>query len=357
MAVAFTEERMNEVLDRHERWWKGTLDGPLLCVTIGGAHPFEGRSKAPWLSQSTCADFRWSPEELIETLDESLSTLEFAGDAYPRVNLDAFGPGVVAAFCGARLDNSSGRVWFFPDGEHDLADIHAHYDPDNVWARRIKSIYRAGLDRWGKTVVMGMPDLGGVMDVAASLRGTEKLLTDLIDEPEEVLRLVGEIEEAWVDAYRDFESVLHPRSAGYTDWCGLLSPTPSYVLQCDFCYMIGNPMFERFVLPTLKRDTERLDNTIYHLDGIGELCHLDSILALPRLNAVQWVYGEGKPGPMHWLDVYGKIRAAGKRMMVVGGCQDAFDVIGAIGGDGIYMSLGVGAGNTETIEKLLALRK
>ena len=59
---------------------------------------------------------------------------------------------------------------------------------------------------------------------------------------------------------------------------------------------------------------ERLTNVIYHLDGIGELCHLDSVLSLPELNAVQWVYGEGKPGPMHWLDVYKKIRAAGKRV-------------------------------------------
>ena len=171
------------------------------------------------------------------------------------------------------------------------------------------------------------------------------------------MRLVGEVEAAWVDAYRDFSSVLHPASAGYTDWCGLLSPDPSYIIQCDFCYMIGNEMFRRFVLPTLKRDTERLTNTIYHLDGIGELCHLDSILELPNLNAVQWVYGAGKPGPMHWLDVYRRIRAAGKRMMVCGGARDVLDVIGVLSGDGIYANLGVGAGDRDTLEAILAVRK
>ena len=357
MAVAFSEERMKEALDRYAKWWAGTLDGPLMAVTVWGAHPRAGRAKAPALSQRSCADFRWTPEELIETLDEELSTLEFAGDAFPRVNLDAFGPGVLAAFCGAKLDNSSGQVWFFPDRERPIQEIHAHYDPDNIWSRRIKAIYRAGLDRWGKTVAMGMPDLGGVMDAAASLCGTENLLLDLVDEPEEVLRLVGEVETAWVDAYRDFASVLHPAGAGYTDWSGLLSPDPSYIIQCDFCYMIGNEMFRRFVLPTLARDTERLTNTIYHLDGIGELCHLDSILELPNLNAVQWVYGAGKPGPMHWLDVYRKIRAAGKRMMVVGGPREALDVIGALGGDGVYCNLGAGAEDRETLEALLAVRK
>ena len=361
MAIHFTREQMAEVTENHARWWAGTLDRPLMALTLYGAHPSEGKAKAPYLSQASCADFSWSPEELIARMDEDLSTLEFAGDGYPRVSFDSFGPGVLAALCGAKLDNSTGRVWFFPDKEREISDIHPRYDPSNPWAERIKSIYRAGMERWDGLVVMSMPDLGGVMDVAATLRGTENLLTDLIDEPEEVLRLVGEIEEAWYAAYEDFSSILHKPSPdgtvmGWTDWAGLLSPAPSYILQCDFCYMIGDEMFRRFVLPTLRRDTERLENTIYHLDGIGELCHLDSILSLPKLNAVQWVYGEGKPGPMHWLDVYRRIRAAGKRMMLVGGIGDALDVMNAIGGDGFYCNFGLSCGDDDLLRTLLNVR-
>ena len=358
MAIHFSRDRMAEVMDNYARWWRGELERPIMALTLGGAHPSPGKAKAPWLHQGTCADFRWSAEDIIDKMDEDLSTLEYAGDGYPRVNFDAFGPGVCAAFCGAKLDNSSGRVWFFPDREREIHDIHAVYDPENVWACRIKDIYRAGMARWEGLVVMGMPDLGGVMDVAASLRGTENLLMDLYDEPEEVLRLVGEIETAWYAAYEDFSRILHPKpdTMGWTDWCGLLSPTPSYIIQCDFSYMIGNDMFQRFVLPTLRRDTERLSNTIYHLDGIGELCHLDSILSLPELNAVQWVYGEGKPGPMHWLDVYRRIRAAGKRMMLVGSPWDFFDVAQEIGPEGFYCNYGVNAQDKELIEKLLSFR-
>ena len=91
------------------------------------------------------------------------------GDGFPYVNFDCFGPGVVAAFCGARLDNSSGQVWFFPQKKQEIGDIHVKYDPENIWVKRIKDIYRAGLDRWNGSVIMGMPDLGGVLDVAASL--------------------------------------------------------------------------------------------------------------------------------------------------------------------------------------------
>ena len=179
---------------------------------------------------------------------------------------------------------------------------------------------------------------------------------DLYDEPEEVLRLIGEIETAWYAAYDDFSKILHPEGGdmGWTDWSGILSPDPSYIAQCDFCYMIGNDMFNRFVLPTLRRDTERLTNVIYHLDGIGELTHLDSVLSLPDLKAVQWVYGAGKPGPMHWLDVYRKIRDAGKRIWLVGEKEDFFAVSDAIGADGFYCSYGVDYRDEEMIHKLLA---
>ncbi len=331
MAIHFDMDRMAEVLDAHTRWWNGTLDRPLVRVTLGGAHPFTGTSPAPALNQASCADFRWSPEQIIDALDDQLSTQEYLGDAFPMVNFDAFGPGVLAAFCGAKLDNSSGGVWFWPDEEREIDDIHVHYDPENPWAKRIKAIYRAGLEKWNGLVVMGMPDLGGVMDVAATFRGSENLLLDLYDSPEEVLRLNREIQDAWYAAYEDFSQALAPQKCN-TNWSGLLSRDPSYIIQCDFCYMIGNPMFRQFVLSTLREDTERLTNTIYHLDGIGELNHLDDVLALDKLNAVQWVFGDGKPSGLHWLDVYKKIQNSGKQMMIVGKPKDYLDVLGELHG-------------------------
>ena len=54
-------------------------------------------------------------------------------------------------------------------------------------------------------------------------------------------------------------------------------------------------MFEEFVLHTLQRDCLALTNTLYHLDGEGELRHLDRLLSIPALKAVQWVPGAGKP--------------------------------------------------------------
>ena len=329
MSIRFDLERMARVQDAHVRWWNGTLDRPLVRTTIHNAFPSVRRSPAPLLNQSSCADFSWSPEQIIDTLDEELSSQEYLGDAFPFVNFDAFGPGVLAAFCGAKLDNSSGGVWFWADEKRDISDIHIKYDPDNKWARRIKAICRAGVEKWEGSVIIGMPDLGGVMDVAATFRGSEDLLTDLYDAPDEVSRINREIQDAWYAAYSDISQVLKSQPA-HSDWSALLSREPSYIIQCDFCYMIGNPMFRKFVLDTLVEDTKRLAHTIYHLDGVGELNHLDDILNIKDLNAEQWVAGAGKPSPIHWLDVYKKIHAAGKQIMLTGGANDLLEILDAL---------------------------
>ena len=355
MPAHFDFERKAQVLDTYTQWWNGTLDRPLARVTLKDAYPFpKSPSPAPCLSQASCADFSWSPEQIIDTMDDHLSREEYLGDAFPFVNFAAFGPGVLAALCGAKLDNSSGRVWFWPDKERELADIHVHYDPENPWAKRIKAIYRAGLEKWNGLVLMGMPDLGGVMDVAATFRGSENLLLDLYDDPEEVLRLVREIQDAWHAAYNDFAEVLKPQGC-FTDWSGLLSRDPSYILQCDFCYMIGNPMFKQFVLPTLREDAEKLTNTIYHLDGIGELNHLDDILALEKVNAVQWVFGAGKGPAADWLDVYKKIHASGKQMWVIESPQDYLDIIEQLHCTP-YGSFWLDANERELAQKLISAR-
>jgi hypothetical protein len=54
-------------------------------------------------------------------------------------------------------------------------------------------------------------------------------------------------------------------------------------------------MFERFVLPDLETCCAAIDYALYHMDGKGQLVHVDSILLLTDLRGIQWVPGYGKP--------------------------------------------------------------
>jgi len=76
---------------------------------------------------------------------------------------------------------------------------------------------------------------------------------------------------------------------------------------------------------------------MYHLDGIGQLPHLDSLLTINELDAVQWVPGDGKPKQGEWPHVYQKIYMAGKKIQIWEGIDNLESVINAIGsGKGIW---------------------
>jgi succinate dehydrogenase flavin-adding protein (antitoxin of CptAB toxin-antitoxin module) len=55
-----------------------------------------------------------------------------------------------------------------------------------------------------------------------------------------------------------------------------------------------------------------LDHCVYHYDGKGALGHLDDILAIPDIDVIQWVPGDGNPRSIEWMDLLHKIQAAGK---------------------------------------------
>ena len=67
-------------------------------------------------------------------------------------------------------------------------------------------------------------------------------------------------------------------------------------VQSDFSAMISPIMLAEFVLSHLQEQCRRLEYSIYHLDGPGQILHLDYLLEIPELNGIQWVPGAGQPG-------------------------------------------------------------
>jgi hypothetical protein len=82
-----------------------------------------------------------------------------------------------------------------------------------------------------------------------------------------------------------------------------------------------------------------LDNSIFHLDGPGAIKHLDSLLDVPELNAIQWVYGAGNgPGSKaEWIELYKRVQHKNKGLMI--SCvnvEDALDVARNIDPKGVF---------------------
>jgi 5-methyltetrahydrofolate--homocysteine methyltransferase len=168
--------------------------------------------------------------------------------------------------------------------------------------------------------IIGMTDIGGVSDILASLRGTHNLLTDLMMEPDKVHIMQKKILEDWFRVYFELDRIIRNHQEGKSAWMGIWCPEDWYPLQCDFSAMISPVMFREFVLPHLKQQTEKLPYSIYHLDGPGQIPHLDLLLTLDRLTGIQWVPGSGAPDydSETWDPLYRKILDSGKRLVLSG---------------------------------------
>ena len=339
MSIHFDSDRWKQIEKDYTAWWNGTLERPLIKAAIKAAHdPGRKCPNVPVLSMRTCNNLVYTAEQIIDALDYELCQYEFLGDAFPFLNMAAFGPGVVSGFAGAELDNSTGSVWYSLKEKTSIEEMHIRYNPENVWARRIKDIYRAGKERWGNQVLMSMPDLGGIQDIVAVFLGNEEYMYALYDEPEEVLRLQEEARIAFLDAYNDLESVLGKEHPGYSDWSGLYSKERSYIFQDDFAYMIGKDMFEEFAIDDICKLEKSFTNILYHLDGPGNLKHLDMLLERTNIKAYQWVYGAGQPTAKHWMEVYDKLHENNKNMEIIGSIED-FEYIAQKNSKGLYYHL------------------
>jgi hypothetical protein len=157
---------------------------------------------------------------------------------------------------------------------------------------------------------------------------------DLVKSPQEIDRLVGETTRLWLACYDRLFAVIASVGGGVSCWGPCWSNGRGYMLQSDFSYMISPKMFERFVLPDLEACCAVMDYAFYHLDGKGQLVHVDTLLSITRLRGIQWVPGYGKPPCEEWLALLKKIRAAGKLCQVTVSPEGALTIIRELGGKG-----------------------
>jgi 5-methyltetrahydrofolate--homocysteine methyltransferase len=311
-------------------WWNHDLDRPMVVVDV---YEWQGQSFVPQFEGWNIEKDIFPVEQVLDYYQRILQDVTFHGDSWPRW-WPNFGAGIIAGFQGASIGVDENTVWFEPLINTGLEDIKLQYDPQNFWWRWVKSITRAAVERWGDQITIATTDLGGNADILASLRGTQNLLIDLYDAPEVVDRLASRITQLWIRYYDELHQIIKTTNNGTTSWAPMWAPGRYYMLQSDFAYMISPPMFERFVLPDLEKICNHLDYGFYHLDGKGQIPHLDMMLAIENLRGIQWIPGDGAPPPEKWLPLLKRIREAGKLCQVYVSAKGALTIAKELGGKG-----------------------
>jgi 5-methyltetrahydrofolate--homocysteine methyltransferase len=335
----FYKEDWEETKQRYRAWWAGEAIGRCcLAVTAPRKNPFPVFEPGP----PTTAEQRWTDLDYISALCEYTHAHTFyGGEAFPvwHGGYAGFTRLAVILGCPISLDFSTGWVDPILTGEDIEYESLRLKDNEPHFQFALRLLRRGCEEAKGKSIP-SIGAFGGCGDTLAALRGTERLLYDVMDRPERVRAADGYLMDLWCRLYDEFYSIIRDTAEGSTCWFELWSAGKFYSCQNDFSYMISPRMFEEIFLPTIEKQTEFLDHAVFHVDGVGAFVHVDTLCRLPRLQAIQILPGAGKPSPLAYMPVLKKVQAAGKNLHITIPAHEVEAVLAELSARGLFIATG-----------------
>ncbi|MGN1069457.1 MAG: hypothetical protein ACI4P5_03515 [Candidatus Fimadaptatus sp.] len=302
---------------RLEAWWNNEGFDARPCIMAW--LPSEGA--LPELQYGDDA-FWLEPECMLRVRGQYLESITGYGEAARSMYMD-FGANAMALQLGARaLWSDTSTIWAEPV----LSNIRqvAECMPGQSWQALEHKAIELCLESYGQMALTSSYCLGAPADLSAALMGTEKLLYALVDEPEECARAFEHIKRIIADEFALLDDMCRRKGGRLNGWHGIWAPGATTPLQEDFSCMIGEEMFHRFCVPHIRDLASMTPYSFYHLDGPGALRHLDALLEIDELRAIQWQPGEGRLRMGEWVNVLKRILDAGKSCQVYACADDVF---------------------------------
>lgn len=297
---------------------------------------------------------KWfDPKWRADYLDWYVSHSSLKADMLPVANTQ-LGPGSMAAILGGVFEGGPDTIWIHPDPNF---KDDFQFDPNHPNYLLHKELLKTVKAKAKGNYFVGMPDLMEGLDVLAAMKGTDKVLLDTVMQPEVLEEQVQRINDIYFQVYDELYDIIKEDN-GEMAFCYFSSWAPGKMtkLQSDISTMISVEDYRRFVQPYIRQQCQKIDYTLYHLDGVGAMHHLPALLEIEELNAIQWTPGVGEPqgGSPKWYDLYRKILDGGKSIMA---CWVTLDelrpLLDNIGGDGVHLEMDFH--NEDEVEKAMRI--
>ena len=301
---------------RFTAWWKHEkLDTPLMRIAAGGKPAANLPTVEPYSSDM---DLYLNAEKITRNYENYCKTHYFLEDAFPAVSLD-IGPGSMAVYLGAEPRFSDKTVWFEKcvDDWDTYGDLK--YDPDAHWFKTHLDMIKTAVRIADGNFLINIPDIVENLDILSAMRGSQNLCYDIMDKPAAIKKLVNQVDDLYFKYYDAFYDAVKDTdgSSAYTAFM-IWGPGRTAKIQCDFCALISPEQFREYAQPSLRKQCQKLDNSVYHLDGPDAIKHVPALMEIKELNALQWTCGAGQPdgGNERWYPIYDQVAEAEKSLWV-----------------------------------------
>jgi len=309
------QERINSFWNHEES------DRPIVLINFQkeGAALFTKKNHSSW--EDYCLDNEYRTEEAAHYMENTV----FYSESMP-VYMPNMGPEIISAWAGCPYHFGEHTTWTDPclfDWEKDSTVI----DMNHPLAKKLDSFTKLLIEKAKGNFIVGLSDFHPGGDHVAALRDPQVLAIDMLEYPDQVKAKLASSYKEYYAVYDYYVGLLKKAKMHIASWLPITSEKTMYTPSNDFSCMISKEMFDEFFLDDIAAECRYYGNSIYHLDGPGAIRHLNSLLAIPELNAIQWVPGAGRGECARWIDLYKRIQSAGKSLMVYPASLDELKLI------------------------------
>lgn len=309
---AIWKDDWQQTMAHYLAWWnrKG------LVISMWGYIPEQGAAHEivePPPCPKDPYQYWFDPNWRARHIHYQLSRSYFGADIIPVADTN-LGPGSLAAILGATLEPGEDTIWIKPNTE--IGDQIIFDEQNHWWQIHLQLLQECKMLSQGRYFV-GCPDLCEGLDVLVGLRGAEAVFLDMKERPALLEQQLQKINQVYFYVFDRIYELIQVDGKMAFCYFSIWGPGKIAKLQCDVSAMISVEDFGRFVVPFLQQQCNFLDYPLYHLDGVEALRHLDLLLSIDDLKAIQWTPGAGKPqgGDPCWYELYNRILRAGKAVM------------------------------------------
>lgn len=310
------KKNWEETQEKLIKWWKHENTGRPVMIVM--AKKDEKIPLDPKYKYNDVMEKYTCPEKMVAHFRNWCENIEWMGESFPNMSAD-FGPGSIAGYLGSEIKFAERTVWF-EECVEDWEDYpELKFDPENEWFKKHIEVVKECTRLANGDFLTTIPDLMENIDVFASLRGAQDTIFDMMDEPEMVEERIQQIQDAYFEYYDRFYDIVkcEDGSSAYTVF-SIWGPGKTAKLQCDFSAMMSPTQFRDFIQNPLREQAKKLDNVLYHLDGPDAIRHVDALMEIDEIDALQWTSGDhGPDGTLEdWYEIYDKVRRAGKSLWI-----------------------------------------
>ncbi|MBD5460459.1 MAG: hypothetical protein HDR26_05885 [Lachnospiraceae bacterium] len=300
-------ENWEERKAHHEAYW--SLQNRRAVIELTATK--EGGS-FDWPAPENLLDYWYNTEWMTASQRHWMKNTYYGLDAYPFVPV-SIGPDLLAGMLGLELQYNEASEWV----RHRDCELAEFTDftlrEDNYYYREMERILQAYTeDAKSGDYIIGTTDLNTLMDGVAALVGSENTCYEMMDNPEEVVRVQKAHLELFKQVYARFQKAAMRYQGGCTNWLGVYSERPAYFISNDFEVMLSAEMWEEFVREPLRDMAAYLGRCLFHLDGENVIRHLPAILSIPEITGVQVQATPAAQNSGLWIPRLKEIQAAGK---------------------------------------------